>query len=118
MRFIYLASPYSAVEGDKLEEHASIRQRNYEAVMKHVALNSKSIPLYSPILHYHELTKFYNMPTDAEYWWENNKCFIEPALEVQILKLPRWWLSKGVLREIEYCAMIGKTLSFVEPNVD
>ena len=93
---IYLASPYTSSE-------PGMPLYRFQCTEYHTAKFMKlGFPIFSPIVHCHELAKKYGMPTTFEYWWKYNEAFLRAAEELWVLCLPGWDKSMGVLREIEW----------------
>lgn len=91
---IYLASPYTASEPG-LTLHRFQMTEYY--VAKYMKLGK---PIFSPIVHCHELAGKYGMPTTHQYWWNYNLAFLEKADELWVLMLPGWDQSMGVQAEM------------------
>lgn len=93
MSYIYLASPYS---GTKEEE-----QTRYEKVFNCTGhLFRQGYPIYSPIVHCHEISKEFLFPTDAVFWQNYNKAMLSSATELYVLSIEGVKESKGVKYEI------------------
>lgn len=111
---IYFASPYThtakTVEAKRFEVIRAVTARACAA----------GYPVYSPIMHCHEMALAHKMPTDWEFWKRYNTAFVRIASEVWILTLEGWELSKGVKYEMELahnlfipCRLIGPDADFV-----
>ena len=89
---IYLASPYSAdpTENHRLTMHYAAR------------FATDGARIYSPILHWHETAALTNLPTDAEFWWEQNQHFLSISAALWVLTLPGWRESVGVRQEMDW----------------
>lgn len=105
---IYLASPYSSIDPQIMEER-------YLHVARETArlLNEHQI-IYSPIVHCHELAKLFDLPHDFDFWQHYNLGMINAAKELWVLPLPGWDISKGVQAEIIYAQSMGKVVKFGE----
>ena len=94
--YFYLASPYSSVDAD-------VREERYHKVMCHSAnLLKKGIIAYSPIVYSHEMSKKFEMPSDADFWWFFNKIMLDKCDVLMVYKMQDWDKSKGVKQEIDY----------------
>jgi len=105
---IYLASPYS--DPDPL-----MRKTRFLLAREFVA---KQFPkhIYSPIVHYHELATYYDLPTDFETWKTLNFDMIRRADAFWILDIPGWYESKGVTAEGDFARMCGFDLQLTSGN--
>lgn len=92
---IYLASPYSSTYPD-------IVHSRFEDTMEFISSRIPRFPIFSPIVHCHELAKKYNLPTDAQSWQEYNESFLSRANKLWVLQLDGWQKSLGVRKEIDY----------------
>lgn len=110
MAYIYLASPYN-------DPDPAIREHRYQAVAKAtVWLLLQRRWVYSPIVHCHDLSIKYNLPTDANYWRTYNVAMLEEASELMILKLPGWDTSAGVHAEKSLAHHLGLPVTYTEPS--
>jgi Domain of unknown function (DUF1937) len=112
MSFIYLASPYS--DPDPAVRH----QRYLEALDATAWLLKKSIWVYSPIVHCHNLARTYNLPTDVAFWGTYNKVMLRAAGQLWILVNKATSGSKGVRQEIGYADEFRLPISTLYPTVD
>jgi hypothetical protein len=111
MSFIYLASPYT--DHDPL-----IVQQRFELAEEAVAEMLRiHMPVYSPIVHCHELAKKFNLPKDFEFWKEYNLSMLEAARELHILRLPGWKESRGVRAESNFALMHGIPVAYRDLNI-
>ena len=105
-KLIYLASPYS---GDNVEH-------NYARALHYVAFCARQRDcVYSPIVHWHEAAKKYELRTDCMFWWPFNTRMIEACDEVWVLTLPDWRTSVGVKKEVDFAELIGKPVIYRAP---
>ena len=93
---IYLASPYSAGEPG-LSLHRFQMTQYYTA--KYMKLGN---PIFSPIVHCHDLATKFGMPTTAQYWKTYNEAFLQKADQMWILALDGWDKSFGVQMEVDW----------------
>jgi len=93
VRYIYLASPYS-------HEKEDIREFRYMQVREATAqLLNEGVPVFSPIVHCHELAKHHDLPKDAEFWKFYNRTMLKWASELWLLLLLGWRESTGMESE-------------------
>lgn len=99
--FIYLATPYS----DPSPHTRKLRYQAARAIAADIA--DRRIPVYCPILQWHSAAEFHNMPTDVDYWWQQNEPFLRLCHEAWFVKLDGYENSKGIQRELNYCMSQG-----------
>ena len=94
-RLTYLAGPYS-------DPDSKIRQFRFEQLSRITALLiwQKKI-IYCPIVAWHLVAQSQNLPTDAMYWDEINKTYLQYSHELIAVHLPGWKESKGMQEEIQ-----------------
>lgn len=107
---IYLASPYSSKVPAVVEERFLTVEAATAAFMK------AGLPMYSPIVHCHNIAQKYNLPTDADFWYTYNVRFMSVARAIWVLKLDGWAESRGVKMEIDYAKIHFKPMLYVEPD--
>lgn len=91
---IYLASPYSSGVAELMEHR-------YDLAMRACAgLFHQRIIVYSPIVHWHEVAKRYNLPRDYKPWVEQDEGMISVCTEVWVLALKDWEDSAGVINDM------------------
>lgn len=104
---IYLATPYS-------HDSPSVRQQRYEtacAVVYH--LQVKGITVYSPIVYWHPITSFHNLPLTAIYWKDVNFPALACAEELIICPMEGLETSEGVNFELTYALENSIPVSYV-----
>jgi hypothetical protein len=114
MSFVYIASPYSSPTDD--EEGRALREARYVAARAFLAhaLNDR-VWAYSPIVHCHHVALHHKMPTDAKFWWEMNKVYLDRATAVYVLAINGWNESKGIKMEVEYANERGIPIGLFFP---
>jgi hypothetical protein len=99
--YVYLASPYSHPD-------ESIMEARFVAAEAATArLLRRSVWVYSPIVHCHELAKKFDLPKDFVFWQEYNFAMIRGAAKLYVLRIDGWEASKGVTAEIAYARELG-----------
>ncbi len=112
MSFYYIASPYT-------HEDPAIRTQRFQEVMKFTATLMKvQIPVYSPIVHCHELALTHELPHTFDYWQKMNHAMLDASKATIILTIPGWEKSKGVEDEIDYSKELKHPLYFAWPEPD
>jgi hypothetical protein len=71
--------------------------------------------LYSPIVYWHNICKFFDLPTTAKYWENQNMAYLEICDHMIVLKLHGWDDSVGVLSEIDYCVKNNIKIVYIDP---
>ena len=105
MKKIYLAIPYTGNE-----------EQNFKIANKVAGqLMSKGNIVFSPISHTHPIAIECNLPGDWKYWKSFDIAFIKWCDEVQIIALPGWRQSKGVMAEIDIAKKNNKKIKFIYP---
>jgi hypothetical protein len=94
--YYYLASPYSS------DTKAQETVRYGEAMRYAEGLLRQDILVFSPIVHYHPMSRIYGLPGDAASWQRRNKVYLRQSSGVIVACIPGWDKSKGVAWEIEY----------------
>ena len=95
---IYLCSVYSVNNASK-----ELMQIRYEYVRKKTAeFLMLHVPIFSPIVHCHEVAKHFELPKTWEFWKEIDFAYLNGCTAVFVLKMPHWKKSVGVNAEIEY----------------
>lgn len=98
---IYIASPYS-------DKDPAVMQSRYEEVKAFTAeLMRRGLPVYSPIVHGHDIASSHDLPTDWLFWKSHCLAILRKADKMIILSLPGWEDSTGVNAEIEFCNLCG-----------
>lgn len=91
---IYLMSPYS-------HEEEVIREGRYLAAeIACVAFWRQGIPVYCPIVHWHNTAKRHQLPWNAEAWKAQNMGVLVRCTRAGILTLNGWQDSVGLRAEV------------------
>lgn len=107
MGYAYLASPYSHDD----EEVRHLRFCAAERAVIYFVLLYK--PIFSPIVHYHEIARRKDFPTDAEFWKPQNYAMLGACRELIVLDIPGLDGSVGVKDEWDQAHRMGKKISKV-----
>ena len=108
--YIYLASPYS-------HELPEVREQRFREAQRAAAwLFVKGIWVYSPIAHWHDITKWHSLPTHAEPHKAANDAFQAKATATYVLCLEGWASSKGVKGEIEFALRLHQPVLALCPQ--
>ena len=106
---IYLASPYTHRE-------PMIMQHRYEQVLKCLfwMTTTRPVPVYSPIVHFHDLADKYDLPRDANWWKATNFNMIRKVDTLAVLVIEGTTESKGVQEEIEFARYLMMPVEYVD----
>lgn len=107
MSFYYVASPY-------YHEAPLVREERYLHA-SHYIMNclKNGEPVFSPIVHCHELAKIWGLPKDRDFWRSYNYAMLERALGLRVLRLNGWQSSAGVKEEIADAERLNIPVSFI-----
>ena len=72
--------------------------------------------VYSPIVHCHELSLKYHLPTEFIFWRDYNFDMLRRCDDFLILKIPGWDQSKGVAAELELANLLRINRGFINEN--
>lgn len=107
---IYLASPYSHPD-------PAVRQTRYELVLGACAvLAQHKIPCYCPIALWHPVAKEYDLPGDADFWWRQDRAFLDACSEGWFLNFSGAKDSLGMKEEEKYLLSNFKPVIWLEPD--
>jgi len=110
MTFHYLASPYS-------DEDPLVREKRYlEALEGLFKLSEKGIVAYSPIVHFHPLSKIYSIPGEANDWTWHNIPMIQASDGLIILMSYHWGTSTGIDQERMWAKEFRKSIETLDPD--
>lgn len=108
--YMYLASPYSHPD-------PFIREMRYLWTMRELTDMLKTgYPVYSPIVHCHELAKIGDLPRDAKFWMSYNFTMLAAAETFGVLMLPGWELSIGITEEQAEAKRCNIVTLHIEPK--
>lgn len=99
MSYSFLISPYSDPSPVVMEER-------YTKTLAAVAYLyfSRSVAVYSPIIHWHPVATRFNLNKDVDTWRTANAPLLRDASDVIVLELPGWLDSNGVASELSAVA--------------
>ena len=108
---IYVASPYTGPT-------ANIMQERFELAMKSVArfMVQDELPVFSPIVHCHELALKYDLPKDSKFWLKYNTQMLRSSEAVYVLAFTAWRSSVGVLNEIKLARELHIPVKFFDKH--
>lgn len=92
---IYLASPYTHKSEKVMEARFKITEFVTAFYLKQFQ------PVFSPIVHCHEIARLYKLPTDFKYWQQMNRAWIKKSDMMRLLQFPEWKRSIGVDGEVK-----------------
>lgn len=104
---IYLASPYSHPD-------PAVREERYQKALACVAeFARRKVAVYSPIVHWHEAAKSFELPTDAEFWDVQNTAMLNLSDKVVLLVLDGWQQSAGIEREFRLARELSIPIEYI-----
>lgn len=92
---LYLGLPYS--HPDPVVRDQRARQGELACIY----FFKIGVPVYCPIVHWHDTAIRFHLPTDAGPWKTQNYGILTRSTQMGILKLEGWRESKGLAGEIE-----------------
>ena len=98
---IYLAGPYSH------NDHLVVAWRAHQHSVFLVECDRAGNDVYSPITHWHGVTRGRGLPDTPEDWRRRSLFMLRLASELWILKLPGWETSEGTTIEIIEARRLG-----------
>ena len=79
-------------------------------------LLQRSIWVYSPIVHCHELAQKHTLPTTFEYWQQYNIDMLRRCDELCVIDIPGWRESKGVTGELTIARALHMNIAMISPE--
>ena len=118
--FIYLASPYTILNADKLtsKQLAEAKENRFKEVCKTAAsLMENGHQVFCPIAHSHPIEKYgMNTIKNAEFWLEQDYAILIGVDELWVLMLPGWDKSYGIKEEMQFCNDYEIPIRFLTPG--
>src|SRR5215471_2051204 len=112
MSYIFVASPYSHPDKD-------VANDRYHETMRFCAWAfGHGLVVFSPIVHWHRVAQYHDLPADASTWKSNSKEMIDSAYAVYVLCIDGWQESKGILNEVMMAAAAKMSIKWVHPTDD
>ena len=107
---IYLASPYTHVDG-------AVRESRFDAACVATStLMRAGFSVYSPIVHSHPLVR-YGLPVEWEFWQRHDCEHLRRCDSVIVLTLDGWKASRGVQAEIELAIEFDLPIRYLSPSM-
>ncbi|HLP69708.1 MAG TPA: DUF1937 family protein [Rhizobium sp.] len=93
---IYLGSPYTHFD-------PAVREARYEQALAFTTHHMlRGIPIFSPIVHCHHMSKVFTLPGDFRFWQEYCLALLSRATELWVLQLEGWEHSVGLTAEVDF----------------
>lgn len=109
--YVYLASPYS-------HPMLSVRVARFMEAQKAVVFFfHQDIAIYSPIVHWHNISVNHELPMELEHWKVQNDAMLLSCNVVAFLHIKGLHESKGVRYEYKRAEDAGKLIWDVYPEV-
>jgi hypothetical protein len=88
---IYVSSPYS-------HDNSVIRDRRFRIAKEFIihCLLEEKVAVFSSIVYWHEMSKEYKLPGDANFYMTFNMNMLRRSECLFLLKIPGWDVSQGV----------------------
>lgn len=109
MSFTFLISPYTGTRAQQEE-------RYHQACSAAHYLHKRGMQVFSPIVHWHPIAKFYNLPEKVDYWWSMSQTFLTQSNSVTILCIHGWLESVGCRREINFAKRCQLQRYYLTPS--
>lgn len=105
--FIYLLSPYS-------DESIITSTTRYILARAAVAMIvQEGFPVYSPILHNHDMAMTHGVDGTSDFWNVLNRPFLDACSDAWVLMIEGWEQSRGIQWEVEYLKARDKNVRYV-----
>lgn len=105
---VYIACPYSHQSRD-------IRKERFDDAAQYSSFLIKSgLIVYSPVIMRHNFSELFSLPYKFDYWKKTNTEFISMSLRVDILMMPMWENSYGLMNEFRIAAKYGSYVRFID----
>lgn len=108
----FLSAPYT-------HENPAIMHARYRVMAEATAyLFREGFNVQSPIVHWHHVSREWDLPTDAESWKKHNLDTLSRCDGMIVLTLPGWEESVGVTMEREWAERKPKFMvNLMSPNM-
>lgn len=103
---IYLAGPYSGDEVYRFHLHEKCCAK----------LMKRGLNVYSPIVHCHQISLSYGLPSDTAWWKQSNEAFLSRCTYLYVMKIKGWDTSKGTKHEINYALEHNIPITYIEED--
>ncbi len=112
---IYLCTVYTqgTEDLDPIMREAVLHARYVEARDKTAEFMKKLVPIFSPIVHCHDLALHNDMPKTWDYWEKIDFQYLDACKEVWVYQMPGWEQSRGIQAEIEYAKLKEKPVKYI-----
>ena len=90
----FLSAPYS-------HQNPAVMHARFQVMQEATAILAlEGVNIYSPIVHWHETARQYDLPTDAHWWKKMNFDALNRCDGMYLLTMPGWEISEGVQMEL------------------
>ena len=112
---IYLCTVYSqGTEEMSCDMATALMHVRYQQARDKVAeLMKQLVPVFSPIVHCHDLAVHNDMPKTWDFWEKIDFQYIDACKEVWVYQMPGWEESRGIQAEIEYAKLKEKPIKYI-----
>lgn len=106
----YLASPYTHPD-------ENVRLHRFEAAKFAAAkILKENIAVFSPIAYSHPIAVSYELPTDWNFWQDQDESMIAALDIFMVLPLEGWQQSVGVQAELEIAKNLSKHVVYLSDD--
>ena len=115
MSYFYLASPYTSRKKKKKDRGLEQDLRYGIALRATHKLHMQGLVVFSPIVHYHNIALYSNLPGTYEYWKDVNATYIKRSNGLFVLTINGWKQSVGVQDEIKLARSLRLPVFYYDP---
>lgn len=108
MKYIYLASPYSAPTARERERRATKVAKKAGKIME------TGVAVFCPIAHSHPIGLHIKRPQDHAFWMTQDLPLLFAASALWVYKMKGWEKSRGVAQEIAFAKKHNIPIKYLE----
>jgi nucleoside 2-deoxyribosyltransferase len=83
-----------------------------EAASRGAQLANKGVNFYSPIVHWHQIAEYANLPKDHDYWMKIDEPMMDRCDGMIYVKTENHEKSRGLAHEVKYFTAQGKPVLY------
>lgn len=104
--FFYLASPYSHKDR-RIRHRRALYAKEYSGLLLEMGVKN-----FSPIAYCDPIADVFDLPRDADWWWNFNLGFMRSTCGLIVARIEGWQESKGVEMELNWYKDEGAPIFF------